>query len=45
MKSRGLNSEDLDEGEKSSEMADMIFDEKYDLYDRLDDIFADYLCD
>ena len=45
VKSRGLNSEDLDEGEKSSEMADMIFYEIYDLYDRLDDIFADYLCD
>ena len=45
VKSRGLNPEDLDESERCSEMADIVFGERYDLYDRLDDIFADYLCD
>lgn len=45
IKQQNRDPQQLDENDKDFLWYDMIQDEEYELYGRLDDIFADYLCD
>lgn len=41
----GEDPKKMEEGEKEDRLFDFILDEEYNLFAKLDDIFADYLCD